>query len=76
MMRIAVSEFRARMPHYLAGVAEGQTLLLTSHGKEIAELRKPVDGKSAAAERLKQIAQTAVIGEILTPAMDKLDASR
>ena len=52
MVKVAISEFRAHMSKYLMYVLEGQEILLTSRGKEIAELRQPVNRQEAARAKL------------------------
>ncbi|MCI5132593.1 MAG: type II toxin-antitoxin system Phd/YefM family antitoxin [Candidatus Electrothrix sp. EH2] len=76
MVKVAISEFRAHMSKYLMYVLEGQEILLTSRGKEIAELRQPVNRQEAAREKLARIAATAETGDIVSPVIDDLGAAR
>ena len=76
MVKVAVSEFRTHMSKYLMYVLEGQEILLTSRGKEIAELRPPVNRQEAAKEKLARIAATAQIGDIISPVIDEFGATQ
>jgi len=76
MKKVAISEFRAHMPKYLTQVKEGNTILLTSHGQEVAELKQPTNRKEAAQHQLAQIAKSAHIGDIVTPVIDDFSAAQ
>ena len=76
MVKVALSEFRAHMSKYLTYVLEGQEILLTSRGKEIAELRQPVNRQEAAKEKLARIAATAEINDVVAPVIDELGVTR
>ena len=75
MVKIAISEFRAHMSKYLMYVMEGKEIVLTSHGKEVAELKQPTDRKKDAKQRLARLAETAELGDVLSPAIDEFGAS-
>ncbi len=70
MIKVAISEFRAHMSKYLVHVMKGEVVLLTSHGKDVAELRQPTDRREAARLQLEQIAKFAKIDDIEFPVMD------
>ncbi len=40
-LRVGVREFRGNMTGYLKQVSQGETILITSHGEVMAELRPP-----------------------------------
>jgi len=72
-MEVRLSEFRAHMARYLMLIADGQRVVLTSHGKPVAEIRAPEDRAAAARERLAAIARTASLGDLTAPAVDDFD---
>ncbi|MCI5222302.1 MAG: type II toxin-antitoxin system prevent-host-death family antitoxin [Candidatus Electrothrix sp. AR4] len=76
MVKVAISEFRAHMSKYLMYVLEGQEILLTSRGKEIAELRQPVNRQEVAREKLARIAATAEVNDVVSPVIDELGVTR
>ncbi|MBI3930172.1 MAG: type II toxin-antitoxin system prevent-host-death family antitoxin [Armatimonadetes bacterium] len=41
MGRVGVRELKNRLSEYLRRVAEGEVLLITDHGRVVAELRRP-----------------------------------
>ena len=69
MIAVSVSTFRAHLPQYLRSVRAGEVITLTSHGKTIAELRRPGTPCAAKAKQLAAIAATARIGDIESPAI-------
>lgn len=70
MVSINVTEFRKHLPSYLNQVKEGKEVYLTSHGKVIAKVVPEIDHAAAAREKLAELRQTAVIGDILSPVED------
>ena len=73
MVKIAISEFRAHMSKYLMYVMEGKVVILTSHGKEVAELKQPTSKQESAKAQLEQIAMEAEVGDITTPVIDAFE---
>ena len=70
MEQVAVSEFRANLMSFLKRVENGETLALTSRGREIARLvpSEDLDDKKKAAQTaLRSLRKTAVIGDVLSP---------
>jgi prevent-host-death family protein len=67
MQTIAISEFRAHMLDFLSKVESGETLVLTSRGKEIARVMPPKEAQKAARRELESIRKTARIGDVLSP---------
>ena len=70
MISVPVSKFRAHMHEYLDRIASGEVVTLTSHGRVLAEIHKPIDKKEAARNCLQQIAKQSAIGDIESPAID------
>ena len=76
MVKVAISEFRAHMSKYLMYVMEGKEVLLTSRGKEVAELKQPTDRKEAAKAQLKKLARTAKVSDVVSPVADKFGVAQ
>lgn len=75
MISIGISEFRANMNVVLQRVQRGEVITLTSHGAEVARLVPPDFAQLAARERLMQLRQTAVVGDVLSPLDDAWEAA-
>ncbi len=69
MISVSISSFRAHLPRYLRSVRSGEAITLTSHGKPVAELRRPAGPPPESAARLAEIARSARIGDIESPAI-------
>ena len=48
----------------------GEVVMLTSHGRTIAELKPPTDHKAEAKAQLQAIAAQAHFTDVLTPVLD------
>lgn len=70
MLSIPISEFREKLQYYLKKAFQGERLEITSHGKTLAEIGPPNDIREAARARLREIAKTAWIGDVVSPAND------
>ncbi len=67
MVSIGISEFRANMNEVLQKVQQGEIVILTLRGEEIARLVPPEFAKLAALQELEKLRKTAVIGDLLNP---------
>lgn len=67
MISIGISEFRASLNTVLQRVANGEIVILTSRGVEVAKLVPPTYAQIAARQELEQLRQTAVVGDVLSP---------
>ena len=67
MITIAVSDFRAHIQKYLEYISKGEEIVLTSRGKEIAKIIPPEKKIYSARKRLKELASTAVIKNVVDP---------
>lgn len=67
MITIAISDFRAHIQQYLKYIAQGEEIVITLRGKEIAKIVPPDNKIHKARKKLKQIAQTAVIKNVINP---------
>ncbi|MCB0163660.1 MAG: type II toxin-antitoxin system prevent-host-death family antitoxin [Anaerolineae bacterium] len=75
MISIGISEFRANMNGILQKVQQGEIVMLTLRGAEIARLVPPDFARQAARQELAQLRQTAVVGDVLSPVDDNWDAA-
>jgi prevent-host-death family protein len=67
MLRIGISEFRADMSEILQRVHDGEVVCLLVRGTEVAKLVPPDYARVAAREKLEELRQTAVVGDVLSP---------
>ena len=74
MKTVSISEFRANLLKYLKIVQRGERINVTSKGRPLATLTPPVSQHSAARTRLKQLAETAAIHDIVSPIDESWDA--
>ena len=74
MKSVSISEFRANLLKYLKIVQQGNRITVTSKGRPLATLTPPVSQHSAAKTRLKKLAKTAVIHDVLSPTGESWDA--
>ena len=65
MTAVAISDFRAHIHDYLQKVKQGEEIMLTSRGQEIATIVPPK--ASEAEERLKAISLSAEILDVVSP---------
>jgi len=74
MMDISITEFRANLLNYLKIVQAGGTINVTSKGIPLATLIAPVAQHDAAQQKLRRLAKTAVISDIVSPINESWDA--
>ena len=74
MKNVSISEFRANLLKYLKIVQHGEHINVTSKGRPLATLTPPVSQHSAARTKLRKLAKTATIHDILSPIGDSWDA--
>lgn len=67
MESVAISQFRQNMPLFLKKVKNGQSITLTSRGRQVAMLVPVTDERAAARQALDQLARTAHVGDVLSP---------
>lgn len=65
MISIGISEFRTSMNTILQRVTKGEIVTLTSRGAEVAKLVPPDFVQAAARQKLEQLRQTAVVGDVV-----------
>lgn len=74
MIAIGISEFRANMSAILQRVQNGEIITLMMRETEIAKLVPPDYARLAARQKLEELHQTAVIGDVLSPIDETWDA--
>lgn len=67
MKSLAISELRANLMNAIEQVKKGKSIVITSHGKPVAQLVPPEDKKEDAKTSLKALRKTAVIGDVISP---------
>ena len=70
MKSVGVSIFREHLMTYLKQVQNGTTLILTSHGKQIAVLSPPDTVRKQSLVQLNALGKTAEIGDIISPVLE------
>lgn len=76
MKNVSISELRANLLKYLTVVQHGEPITVTSKGQVLATLTPPVGQQDAARKRLAELAETAVIGDVISPTEERWDATR
>ena len=76
MKSVSISEFRANLLKYLTLVQQGEQINITSKGKLMATLSPPVGQKAAARAKLTQLAETAVIHDVISPMDESWDSMK
>jgi len=67
MLNVTISEFRANLLKYLKIVQHGEKINVTSKGESLATLSPPISQFSTARQKLKKLAKTARIHDVLSP---------
>lgn len=67
MTSIAVSKLRENLMQVLKLIEKGATVQITSRGKVVAKLSPPENRPKDAERKLKEISETAVIKDIVSP---------
>ncbi len=76
MKSVTISEFRANLLKYLKYAQHGERVSVTSKGAPLATLTPPVSQHISAKTRLRNLAKTAVIHDVVTPIEDSWDAMK
>lgn len=71
---LSMTELRANLQSAIEEIKKGNTIIVTSHGKPVAQLIPPLDRRKEAIAKLKALRKTAIIGDILSPTGEKWDA--
>jgi len=76
MKSVTISEFRANLLKYLKNAQHGEQINVTSRGAPLATLTAPIGQSNSAKTRLKHLAKTAVIHDVLSPIEERWDAMK
>ena len=75
METISVSELRANLMNVIDEVKNGKTILITSHGKPVAQIIQSSDRRKEAIAKLKALRKTAKIGDMVSPVGEQWETS-
>jgi prevent-host-death family protein len=76
MQRVGVSRLRESFTVFLKKVQNGETITITSRGRELAKL-VPLENRMEESRKiLKELSKTAVIGDILSPIEEEWEAMK
>ena len=67
MQTINISDFRANLLKYLEIANSGEQISVTTNGKILATITPPTNQKEFAKQKLKALASTAKIHDIISP---------
>ncbi|MES9858604.1 MAG: type II toxin-antitoxin system prevent-host-death family antitoxin [Sedimenticola sp.] len=76
MKNVSISEFRANLLKYLKIVHHGEQLNVTSKGTPLATLIPPISQYDTSRAKLKKLAKTAIIHDVLSPTGDSWEAMK
>ena len=76
MKNVSISEFRANLLKYLRQVKHGEQINVTSKGDLLATLTPPISQQNAARTKLRELAKTAVLHDVLSPIDENWDAMK
>ncbi len=76
MKNVSISEFRANLLKYLKIVQHGEQLNVTSKGTPLATLTPPISQHDISRAKLKKLAKTAIIHDVLSPTEDNWEAMK
>ncbi len=74
METVNISELRSNLLNYLNKAKKGHEIIITSHGEILATIVPPINQNMQAKAKLKLLARSAVIEDVVSPANDKWDA--
>jgi antitoxin (DNA-binding transcriptional repressor) of toxin-antitoxin stability system len=76
MINVTISELRANLLKYLKIAQKGEQVNVTSKGVMLATLSPPIIQRNDAKAKLKTLAKTAVINDIVSPTGETWDAMK
>ena len=74
METVNISELRANLLNYLKKAKEGHEIIITSHGETLATIVPPIGQNQQAKAKLRRLAKSAVVKDVVSPTEDKWDA--
>jgi len=66
MQSVAVSQLRAHLVTYLDKVSQGEEIIVTSRGREVARILPPGDRMTRAREQLNALRQHAKVDDVIS----------
>ncbi len=75
MKSISISELRANLMNTIEEIKKGKTIIITSHGKPVAQINPLPDRRKEAIARIKELRKTAIIGDVVSPTGETWEAS-
>jgi antitoxin (DNA-binding transcriptional repressor) of toxin-antitoxin stability system len=76
MMDVTITEFRANLLKYLKIAQRGEKINVKSKGMPLATLTAPLVQHNEAKEKLKRLARTAVINDVVSSTNESWDAMK
>jgi len=76
MINVTISELRANLLKYLKIAQKGEQINVTSKGAPLATLTPPPIQRNEARAKLKELAKTAVINDIVSPTTESWDVMK
>lgn len=76
MTTVNISEFRAHLVKYLQKANDGETISVTSHGRVLATVTAPEDLRAKARKELESLADSAWLGDVVSPTDDAWEANQ
>lgn len=76
MKTVSITELRANLLKYLQVAQQGEQVNVTSKGTLLATLTPPVTQQESAKAKLRKLAKTAVIHDVVSPTEDIWDAMK
>ena len=74
MLTINISDFRANLLMYLEKANMGESISVTTNGRLLATIIPPIQQKELANKHLQELASTAKLGDLTSPADEPWDA--
>lgn len=75
MKTISISELRANLLRTIEEIKKGNTIIVTSHGKPVAQMNPLPDRRKEAIAKLNTLRKTIQIGDIVSPTGETWEAS-
>lgn len=76
MKSVNISEFRSNLLKYLKNAQRGEQINVTSKGISLAILTSPASQHDTAKAKLRKLAKTAIIQDVISPIDDDWDACK
>lgn len=73
-MNVTITEFRANLLKYLKIVQYGEQVNVTSKGTPLATLTAPTTQQDSAKTKLRLLAKTAIINDVVSPVHESWNA--